>query len=92
MKLSHGPALVPSLSFTDAPDIHLLFMAGVVLIAGVAGVGSVSLLLLFAPFGMLFLGRAKPRRVAAVTAGAALGSGAGTSRPPSNLSGVDRGD
>lgn len=58
--------------FTDAPDIHLLFMAGLVLLAGIAGLGTVSLLLLLTPLAALFVARTKPGRSAAVSAKIAI--------------------
>ncbi|WP_043469659.1 hypothetical protein [Arthrobacter sp. Rue61a] len=59
MKLPLGLA-VPA--FTEASDIHLLIMVGLVFLTGVAGAATVSLLLLLAPLATLFLGRNKPGR------------------------------
>ncbi|MET3903308.1 hypothetical protein [Paenarthrobacter sp. 4246] len=62
MKSPNGMAMTASFAFTDAPDIHLLFMAGLVFLAGVAGVGAVTLLLLLAPFAALLVARPRTRK------------------------------
>lgn len=69
MKSFNGMAMQTALQLADAPDIYLLFMAGVVFLTGIAAVGSIVLLLLLAPVVRLVLGRrGSPRRQpAAVT-------------------------
>lgn len=62
MKLPPGLAVPTSVSFTEAPDIHLLLMVGLVFLTGIAGLAAVSLLLLLAPLATLLLGRNKPGR------------------------------
>ncbi|MFJ6453095.1 hypothetical protein [Paenarthrobacter sp. NPDC091669] len=62
MKSLNGMAMTATLAFTDAPDVHLLFMAGLVFLAGVAGVGAVTLLLLLAPFAALLVARPRMKR------------------------------
>ncbi|MDO6142051.1 hypothetical protein [Paenarthrobacter aurescens] len=88
MKLSQGPAFVTTWSVTDAPDIHLLFMVGLVAVAGIVGVGTVSLLLVLAPLAMLFVGRSRSRRVTAVPGHHAEEPDAGRP-PPSSFNGGD---
>ncbi|WGM21022.1 hypothetical protein QEH68_02170 [Paenarthrobacter sp. OM7] len=63
MKSPNGMAMTASPAFTDAPDIHLLFMAGLVFLAGVAGVGAVTLLLLLAPFAALLVARPRTKKI-----------------------------
>ncbi|MEV7605828.1 hypothetical protein AB0N65_10370 [Paenarthrobacter sp. NPDC089322] len=53
-------ALPAAPALTEAADIHVLFMAGIVFLAGIAGVGSVLLLLLAAPLLGLVLRRQPP--------------------------------
>ncbi len=89
MKLHQGPAFATTVSLTSAPDIHLLYMVGLVFLAGIAGLGTVGLLLLLAPLALLFLGRAKLRKVATGTAGPAIEPDGGGSPPPSALSSGD---
>lgn len=91
MKLSQSPVFVTTLSLTEQSDIHLLFMAGLVFVAGLAGLGTVSLLLLLAPFATLFLGRTRPRRVATVSTAPARKPDGGAPRPPSSLGGGKQG-
>ncbi|MBT2585132.1 hypothetical protein [Arthrobacter sp. ISL-95] len=90
MKLSQGPAFASAVSLTSAPDIHLLFMMGLVFVAGIAGMGTVGLLLLLAPLAMLFMARTKPRQVATVSAGPAGEPDGGAAPPPSSLNGGDQ--
>ncbi|MFJ6538952.1 hypothetical protein ACIQH5_22200 [Paenarthrobacter sp. NPDC091711] len=90
MKLSQGPAFATTVSLTSAPDIHLLYMVGLVFVAGIAWLGTVGLLLLLAPLAMLFLGRTKLRRVATGAAGPASEPDGGGSPPPSSLCGGDQ--
>jgi hypothetical protein len=89
MKLSQDQAFATTVMFTSAPDIHLLFMVGLVFFAGIAGMGTLGLLLLLAPLAMLFLARPKPRRVATVSAGQAVRPDGGAS-PPSSRGGSDQ--
>ncbi|TVU60983.1 hypothetical protein FQP90_15680 [Paenarthrobacter nitroguajacolicus] len=51
------PAL---LSLTEAPDIHLLLMAGLVLFAGLVAAGTIFLLLLLGPILTVALGCRAP--------------------------------
>ncbi|MGO4146234.1 hypothetical protein AB4Y77_14215 [Paenarthrobacter sp. YAF11_1] len=74
MKSPNGMAMTASLAFTDAPDIHLLFMAALVFLAGMAGVGAVTLLLLLAPFAALLMARPRPKKTLEGTS-APAGSG-----------------
>lgn len=93
MKLSQGPAFATTVSLTSAPDIHLLYMVGLVFVAGMAWLGTVGLLLLLGPLAMLFLGRTKLRRVVAtgVTGPASEPDGGASPPPPqSPLSGGDQ--
>ncbi|WP_026542113.1 hypothetical protein [Paenarthrobacter nicotinovorans] len=62
MKSPNGMALTAALASTDAPDIHLMFMVGVLVLAGVAGLGTVTLLLLLAPFAALMLPRPQAKK------------------------------
>ncbi len=64
MSSTQGMAVQTVASFTDAPDIHLLFMAVLVLLAGLAGGCAVLLLLLMAPLAKLALDHARPARPA----------------------------
>ena len=89
MKLSQGPAFANTVSLTSAPDIHLLYMVGLVFLAGIAGLGTVGLLLLLAPLAMLFMGRTKLRSVATGATGPVIDPDGGALPPPSSLSGVD---
>ncbi|XAS72613.1 hypothetical protein VUN82_01765 [Micrococcaceae bacterium Sec5.1] len=54
-------AISAALPLADAPDIHLLFMASLVFLAGVVGFGSVLLLLLLTPLIRLAFGRHLPQ-------------------------------
>ena len=58
--LNQVSALSAALPLADATDIHLLFMAGLVFLAGIVGVGSVLLLLLLTPLIRLAFGRHLP--------------------------------
>ncbi|WOH19044.1 hypothetical protein IRJ34_01575 [Paenarthrobacter sp. GOM3] len=76
--------IVPSL--LDAPDIHLLFMAALILLAGLAGGCAVLLLLVMAPLAKLALDHARPARpLAAETASGRSGPEVGGAHEPTPL-------
>ncbi|MCF3139781.1 MULTISPECIES: hypothetical protein [unclassified Paenarthrobacter] len=62
MKSTKGLAVPFVPSFADAPDIHLLLMAALVLLAGLAGGCTMLLLLLMAPLAKLALDHIRPSR------------------------------
>ncbi|MCD4851467.1 hypothetical protein LN996_11650 [Arthrobacter sp. AK01] len=73
MNSPHGMAMTAAFVLPEAPDFRLLFMAGLVFLAGLAGTGSVLLLLLFAPIiSLALMGRGYQRKVAATTPGTRL--------------------
>lgn len=83
MSSTQGMAVQAVASFTDAPDIHLLFMAVLVFLAGLAGGCAVLLLLLMAPLAKLALDHARPARpLAADTASERSGSEVGGTHEP----------
>jgi hypothetical protein len=65
--LNQVSAISAVLPLADAPDIHLLFMAGLVFFAGMVGLVSVLLLLLLAPLIRLAFGRHLPHARAGTT-------------------------
>lgn len=58
--LNQVSAISAVLPLADTTDIHLLFMAGLVFLTGIVGVGSVLLLLLLTPLIRLAFGRHLP--------------------------------
>lgn len=61
MKSLVSMAMPALLSLTEAPDIHLLLMVGLVLMAGIGAAGAGILLLLLGPILTAALGRRAPR-------------------------------
>ena len=72
MKSPNGLAMTAALAFPDAPNVHLLLMAGLIFLTGLAGVGTVVLLLLLAPIAALLIARPRSTKPAedAATPGA----------------------
>ncbi len=94
MNSPHGMAMTAAFVLPEAPDIRLLFMAGLVFLAAVAGTGSILLLLLFAPIiSLALLGRGAKRNIAATTPRAYRQlkkpekSDGGATRPPPRIRG-----
>ncbi|MGF6834833.1 Trk-type K+ transport system membrane component [Paenarthrobacter sp. TE4293] len=71
MKSPYGTPTTTAFALTDAPDIHLLLMAALIFLAGLAGLGTVTLLLLLAPFAALLMACPGSKRTAQVTTAAA---------------------